>query len=130
MANTIQEERYRWHKPIINKEMKLVESYLDGDIPKELYVRKKDKILRANAALHEALKDFKVLRNNWNKPSVRDKTPRFGFTILSELVFAYSTKTDFAHTQTPVRKASGWRGVGEVSLCGDGENRTPVRIRV
>jgi len=51
-------------------------------------------------------------------PSVRDKTARFGAPALSELVFAYNAKTDFVHAQTPVRKASGWCGVNDVSLCG------------
>ena len=140
---------------------KLVESYLDGDIPKELYVRKKDEILRANAALHESLKDFKTRGNNWveplrewisatkqanfltneddlhqirsfvekigTNPSVRDKTARFGVPVLSELVFAYNTKTDFAHAQTPIRFADRGRGMDDVSICGDVGNRIRVR---
>ena len=134
---------------------KLVESYLDGDIPKELYVQKKDEILRANAALHEEMKDFKRRGNTWveplrewisdtkqanfltntedlqnirvfvekigTNPSVRDKSARFGVPVLSELVFAYNTKTDFAHAQTPIRFADRGRGMSNVSICGDGE---------
>ncbi len=46
----------------------LVESYLDGDIPKSLYVKKKDELLRTNATLHEAMKDFKHRGNNWVEP--------------------------------------------------------------
>ena len=139
----------------------LVESYLDGDIPKALYIQKKDEILRANAALQESLKDFKRRRNTWveplrewisdtkqatllsssadlyeissfvkkigTNPSVRDKSARFGAPPLSELVFAYNAKTDFVHAQTPIRFADGCRDRVNVSLCGDGGNRTRVR---
>jgi len=52
-------------------------------------------------------------------PSVRDKTARFGAPVLSELVFAYNTKTDFAHAQTPIREADRGRGMDDVSLCGN-----------
>ncbi len=47
---------------------KLVESYLDGDIPKELYVKKKDEIMRATLTLKEKLKDAKHSGNNWVEP--------------------------------------------------------------
>jgi alpha-N-acetylglucosamine transferase len=47
---------------------KLVESYLDGDIPKELYVKKKDEVMRATLTLREKLKDTKRSGNNWVEP--------------------------------------------------------------
>ena len=37
---------------------KLAESYLDGDIPKSIYLKKKDEIMRATLALKERKKDF------------------------------------------------------------------------
>jgi len=47
---------------------KLVESYLYGDIPKDLYVKKKDEIMRAALTLEEKLKDAKHSGNNWVEP--------------------------------------------------------------
>ncbi len=47
---------------------RLIESYLDGDIPKEMYLKQKDKIMRATLALKEKMKDFEKGRNNWVEP--------------------------------------------------------------
>jgi len=47
---------------------KLVESYLDGDIPKSLYIKKKDEILRTTLTLKEELKDCKHSGKNWVEP--------------------------------------------------------------
>jgi len=47
---------------------KLVETYLDEDIPKELYLKKKDKLMREILALKEEKKDFKQRGNNWVEP--------------------------------------------------------------
>ena len=47
---------------------KLVESYLDGDIPKSIYLKKKDEIMRATLALKEQKKDFVHQGNNWVEP--------------------------------------------------------------
>jgi site-specific DNA recombinase len=47
---------------------RLVESYLDGDIPKTLYVKKKDEIMRSTLALKEKLKDLEHKGNNWVEP--------------------------------------------------------------
>ena len=133
----------------------LVESYLDGDIPKVIYVKKKDEQLRTNASLFQEMKDFKRRGNNWieplrewisdtkqanfltnaedlhqiralvekigTNPQVSDKTARFGTPVLSNLVFAFNTKTPFVHAQTPFRVADWGRGIDDVSLCGDGE---------
>ena len=46
----------------------LVESFLDGDIPKELYLKKKDSIMRSTLALKEKKKDFQDQGNNWVEP--------------------------------------------------------------
>jgi len=37
-------------------------------------------------------------------------------------VFAYRTKTDFAHPLLPVAKARNFHDLNEVSFCGDGGN--------
>ncbi|MEZ4156953.1 MAG: recombinase family protein [Candidatus Paceibacterota bacterium] len=47
---------------------KLVSTYLDGDIPKELYLKRKDVLLRSLAALQEKKKDFERGRKNWVEP--------------------------------------------------------------
>ena len=44
---------------------KLVSAYLDGDIPKDIYLKQKDKIMRACAALEEKKKDYVGGRNQW-----------------------------------------------------------------
>ena len=47
---------------------KLVSTYLDGDIPKETYLKKKDEILLASAVLEQRKKDFERGRKNWVEP--------------------------------------------------------------
>ncbi len=47
---------------------RLVATYLDGDIPKPLYLKKKDECMRASLALKEQMKDFERGRNNWVEP--------------------------------------------------------------
>jgi len=47
---------------------KLVESYLDGDVPKSVYIKKKDEIMRATLTLKQEKKDFDHKGNNWVEP--------------------------------------------------------------
>ena len=47
---------------------KLVNIYLDGDIPKEIYLKKKDENMRATLALKKKKKDFEHGSNNWVEP--------------------------------------------------------------
>lgn len=47
---------------------KLVSAYLDGDIPKEIYLKKKDETMRATLALRAKMKDFERGGNNWVEP--------------------------------------------------------------
>ena len=47
---------------------KLVSTYLDGDIPKESYLKRKDALMRSSAALQEKKKDFERGRKNWVEP--------------------------------------------------------------
>ncbi len=60
LANKIKESEARLEK--------LVEAYLDGDIPKEIYLKKKDALLRATLSLKEKRKDFGHSGNNWVEP--------------------------------------------------------------
>ena len=47
---------------------KLVGVYLDGDIPKENYLKQKDEIMRATLASRQQLKDAERGRKNWVEP--------------------------------------------------------------
>ena len=47
---------------------KLVSAYLDGDIPKEIYLKKKEETMRATLALKAKMKDFERGGNNWVEP--------------------------------------------------------------
>jgi len=47
---------------------KLVSTYLDGDIPKEIYLKKKDEAMRATLALKAKMKDFERGGNSWVEP--------------------------------------------------------------
>ena len=47
---------------------KLVESYLDGDLPKNIYLKKKDSIIRSTLALKEKKKDFSKQGKYWVEP--------------------------------------------------------------
>ena len=47
---------------------KLVSAYLDGDIPKEIYLKKKDESMRASLTLKSEKKDFEQRRNTWVEP--------------------------------------------------------------
>ncbi len=47
---------------------KLVSAYLDGDIPKPIYLKRKDEIMRALASLNEEKKDFENGKKKWVEP--------------------------------------------------------------
>ena len=47
---------------------KLVSLYLDGDIEREIYLERKDLLLRRKAKFEESFKDFGHQRNNWIEP--------------------------------------------------------------
>ncbi len=47
---------------------KLISTYLDGDIPKAIYLKKKDENMRAISALKEEMKDSENGRNKWVEP--------------------------------------------------------------
>ncbi len=47
---------------------KLVSAYLDGDIPKNIYLKKKDEAMRATLAFKTRKKDFEQRANNWVEP--------------------------------------------------------------
>jgi len=47
---------------------KLVSLYLDGDVSKEIYLKKKDVIMRDTLTLQQKKKDFESGRNKWVEP--------------------------------------------------------------
>ena len=47
---------------------KLVSAYLDGDVPKEMYLKRKDVLMRSLTALRSELKDFERGRKNRVEP--------------------------------------------------------------
>ena len=47
---------------------KLVSAFLDGDIPKDIYLKKKDEIMRTTLALKQKKKDSKQQGKNWVEP--------------------------------------------------------------
>ncbi|MFA6094855.1 MAG: recombinase family protein, partial [Candidatus Paceibacterota bacterium] len=47
---------------------KLVSVYLDGDIEREIYLQRKDLLLRQKAKIEESFKDFGQQRKNWVEP--------------------------------------------------------------
>ena len=47
---------------------KLLGAYLDSDVPKEMYLKRKDTLMRSTSVLKEKLKDFERGRNNWVEP--------------------------------------------------------------
>ena len=47
---------------------KLVSLYLDGDIEREIYLERKDLLLRQKAKFEESFKDFGQQRKNWVEP--------------------------------------------------------------
>ncbi|WKZ26606.1 MAG: recombinase family protein [Candidatus Paceibacterota bacterium] len=47
---------------------RLVSAFIDGDIPKEIYLAKKDKLMRESLALREQRKDFEREGKNWVEP--------------------------------------------------------------
>ena len=42
--------------------------YLDGDVSKEIYLNKKDEVMRATLTLQQRMKDFESGRNKWVEP--------------------------------------------------------------
>lgn len=47
---------------------KLVSAYLDGDIEKPLYLKKKEELMRQKLVFETGKKDFGQKRKNWNEP--------------------------------------------------------------
>ena len=75
----------------------LVSIYLDGNLPKELYIKRKDKIMRATLALKEEKKDFEHLGNNWVEP-LRE------WILDTKQANFLSSRDDFCKTKELVQK--------------------------
>ena len=138
---------------------KLVAVYLDGDIEKTIYLKKKDELMRASLANKEKLKAVERGRNNWveplrnwildtkqadflshsdnlyeikafvqkigTNPMVRDKSARFS----PPAAFGF-TASHRARLQSRPAAAHGSAALSdsEVSVCGEGEIRTPETL--
>ena len=134
---------------------KLVSAYLDDDVPKEIYLAKKDTLMRSLTALRAELKDFERGRKNrveplreWildmkqadflsrsddlrqiksfvqkigTNPSVRDKSPHFGFPPPSQFA---ASRRHFLPTHSAAPRSGAALTELEVSICGLTGNRT------
>ena len=88
----------------------LVESYLDGDIPKELYLKKKDENMRATLALKEKKKAFRQQGKYWVEP-LRE-------WILDTKQAAFlSSSSDFSEIKSFVQKIGTNPTVRDKTTC-------------
>ena len=76
---------------------KLVSSYLDGDIPKEIYIQKKEGNMRSTLALKQKQKDLERKGNNWVEP-LRN------WILDMKLANFLSSSTDFHEISSFVKK--------------------------
>ena len=76
---------------------KLVSTYLDGDIPKEIYLKKKDESMRTTLAFKSQKKDFELRRNTWVEP-LRE------WVMDSKQATFLSSSTDFHEIASFVQK--------------------------
>ncbi len=141
----------------------LIDLYLDGNIPKENYIVKKDELMRKKVSLAQRLQSVRAERKNWveplrewildmkkasqlrsldnffeirdyfkkigTNPQLRDKSIYFSFCPPTEFAFVSNSGGDFTHPLLYTARERATDFFGEVSLCGDGGNRTPVQGR-
>ena len=138
----------------------LVSTYLDGDVPKDIYLKRKDKTMREIAALKAKQKDFARGRSQWveplrdwildtqqaaflssssnfpkiasfvkkvgTNPSVRDKSARFGVSVLDQFV---AQRRPILLSHFSRRSRSSALTEREVSICGGSGIRTHGTLR-
>ena len=120
---------------------KLVSVYLDGDIPKSVYIKKKDELMRESLALKEKRKDFEHSGNNWVEP-LREwilDTKQANFLSSSADFHEISSFVKKVGTNPTVRDKSARfgapvpsefvasrRALGKVLNCDPTGNRTPI----
>jgi site-specific DNA recombinase len=120
---------------------KLVSTYLDGDIPKDIYIQKKDENMRSTLALKEKLKDLKHSGNNWVEP-LREwilDTKQANFLTKSDNFYDIKVFVQKVGTNPLVRDKSARFGVpvpsifvadrrafGQVLNCDSTGNRTRI----
>ena len=75
----------------------LVSAYIDGDIPKDIYLKKKDALMRATLALRQEKKDFKHQGKNWVEP-MRE------WVLDTKQATFLSSSTDFHEISSFVKK--------------------------
>jgi len=139
----------------------LVSLYLDGDIPKENYLTKKNELLKEKVSLAGKLDSARADRNNWVEPlrgwildikkatqliscdnffeirdyfkktgtnqQLRDKSVSISFCPPTEFAFNSKVDLDFAQPRQIIARERATNFSDEVSLCGDGGNRTRVQ---
>ncbi len=89
---------------------KLVESYLDGDIPKELYLKKKDENMRATLTLKEKMKAFRHQGKYWVEPL------REWILDIKQAAFL-SSSSDFSEIKSFVQKIGTNPTVRDKTAC-------------
>ncbi len=76
---------------------RLVSAYLDGDIPKEIYLKKKDESMRASLTFKSQKNDFEQRRNIWVEP-LRE------WVMDTKQATFLSSSTDFSEIASFVQK--------------------------
>ena len=76
---------------------KLVGAFLDGDIPKDIYLKKKDENMRATLALKNKKQDFAHGRKNWVEPLRK-------WILDAKQAGFLSSSSDFAEIRSFVQK--------------------------
>jgi DNA invertase Pin-like site-specific DNA recombinase/ribosomal protein L32 len=76
---------------------KLVSAYLDGDVPKEMYLKRKDETMRTTLALKTQKKDFEGRKNTWVEP-LRE------WVMDTKQATFLSSSTDFSEIASFVQK--------------------------
>lgn len=131
---------------------KLVSTYLDGDIPKDIYLKQKDAFMRSSLVLEEKKKAVLSGRNSWVEPLREWVLDTKQATFLSETAdyqqiksfvqkigtdpsvrdktahFATSVPSQFVAQRRALLPPSVPLKTAEVKFCGSGGIRTPETL--
>jgi hypothetical protein len=94
---------------------KLVSAYIDADIPKEIYLKKKDELMSERAMLTSQLEDFGQKGKNWNEP-LRS------FILDTKRLLLNLSQKQSVKWKPPSRRRGGYRiktrqRLAKVSIC-------------
>jgi hypothetical protein len=67
---------------------KLLSAYLDGDVPKDVYLKRKDILMRSLAALRQKEKDFECAQKYWHEVLKMDQKNLSAYHGLASLAWA------------------------------------------